>query len=103
MSIGLEHFLALSAALFCVGLFGALSKRNAIVILMCIELMMNGANIALVAFARFVTPALITGQIFAVFVLAIAAAEAAVGLAIIIAIYRNHRTISVDDINLMKW
>ena len=103
MSVGLEDFLLLSAVLFCIGLYGALAKRNAIVILMCIELMMNAVNISLVAFARFVTPALITGQVFAIFVMSVAAAEAAVGLAIIISIYRNHRTISVDDINLMKW
>ncbi len=103
MAIGLEHYLLLSAALFAIGLFGALSKRNAIIILMCVELMLNAVNIALVAFSRFVTPALLTGQVFGIFILVVAAAEAAVGLAIIISIYRSRDTIESDKMNTMKW
>ncbi|MCJ7744348.1 MAG: NADH-quinone oxidoreductase subunit NuoK [Dehalococcoidales bacterium] len=101
--MGLEHYLILSAVLFSIGLYGALAKRNIIIILMSIELMLNAVNIAMVAFSRFVTPALLTGQIFAIFVMVVAAAEAAVGLAIIIALYRNRETIDSTKIDLMKW
>ena len=103
MHVGLEHYLILSAMLFSIGLYGALAKRNAIVILMSIEIMLNAVNIAMVAFSRYVTPLLLTGQVFAIFIIVVAAAEAAVGLAIIIAIYRNHETIESTKINLMKW
>ncbi len=103
MSIGLEHYLMLSAILFSIGLYGALTKRNAIVILMCIEIMLNAVNIAMVAFSRYITPLLLTGQVFAIFIMVVAAAEAAVGLAIIIAIYRSRESIESTDINLMKW
>ena len=80
-----------------------LSKRNAVIILMCIEIMLNAANIALVAFSRYITPAALTGQVFAIFVMAVAAAEAAVGIAIIITIYRNRETINIDKFDLTKW
>jgi NADH:ubiquinone oxidoreductase subunit K len=103
MAIGLQHYLILSAVLFSIGLYGALAKRNAIVILMSIELMLNGVNIAMVAFSRYIVPLLLTGQVFVIFIMAVAAAEAAVGLAIIIAIYRYRETIDVTKINLMKW
>ncbi len=103
MSIGLEHYLILSAVLFAIGLYGALAKRNAVIILMCIEIMLNGVNIALVAFSRFITPTMLTGQVFAIFIIVVAAAEAAVGLAIIISVFRTHETIESTDINLMKW
>ncbi|MBM2825184.1 MAG: NADH-ubiquinone oxidoreductase chain [Dehalococcoidales bacterium] len=103
MSIGLEHYLMLSAILFSIGLYGALAKRNAVVILMCIEIMLNAVNIALVAFSRYIVPTLLTGQVFVIFVMAVAAAEAAVGLAIIIAIYRSRETIESTKIDLMKW
>lgn len=103
MSVGLEHYLVLSAVLFCIGLYGALSKRNAIVILMCIEIMLNAVNIALIAFSRYVVPLLLTGQVFAIFVMLVAAAEVAVGLAIIISIYRSRETIDAAKIDLMKW
>lgn len=103
MSIGLEHYLILSAVLFSIGLYGALAKRNIIIILMSIELMLNAVNIAMVAFSRFVTPVLLTGQVFAIFVIVVAAAEAAVGLAIIIALYRNRETIDSIKTDLMKW
>ncbi len=103
MPIGLEHYLILSAILFSIGLYGALAKRNAVVILMSIELMLNAVNIAMVAFSRYIVPVLLTGQVFALFIIVVAAAEAAVGLAIIMAIYRNRETIDVTKINLMKW
>ncbi len=102
MSIGLEHYLILSAVLFSIGLYGALTKRNAIVILMCMEIMLNAVNIALVAFSRFIVPTLLTGQVFAIFVMVVAAAEVAVGLAIIITIYRSRETIESTKIDLMK-
>ncbi len=103
MTLGLEHYLILSAVLFTIGLYGALTKRNAVIILMCIELMLNAVNITLVAFSRFVAPALLTGQVFAIFVMVVAAAEVAVGLAIILAIYRGLTDIDVTRINLLKW
>jgi NAD(P)H-quinone oxidoreductase subunit 4L len=101
--IGLQHFLGLAAVLFCLGLYGVLSRRNAIGILMGIELMLNACNINLVAFARFVHPEAPQGQIFALFVIGLAACEASVGLAIILAVYRSMKTIDVDDINILKW
>ncbi len=103
MHVGLYHYLALATILFSIGLYGTLSRRNAIVILMCIELMLNAANILLVAFSRYIVPDLLTGQVFAIFVMVVAAAEAAVALAIIIAIYRNRRHIDVTKIDLLKW
>ncbi|MCL5264799.1 MAG: NADH-quinone oxidoreductase subunit NuoK [Chloroflexi bacterium] len=111
--LSLNHFLLLGAVLFSIGLYGALSRRNAVAILMCIELMFNAVNITLVAFARFLAPAATAsqslapvstvGQVFTIFVITVAAAEAAVGLAIVLAIYRTRRTISVEDVDLMKW
>jgi NAD(P)H-quinone oxidoreductase subunit 4L len=101
--VGLEHYLILSAALFSIGLYGALAKRNAIIILMSIELMLNAVNIAMVAFSRYIVPLMLTGQVFAIFVMVVAAAEVAVGLAIIIAIYRHRQTIDATKIDLMKW
>ena len=103
MTLGLEHYLVLSAILFAIGLFGALTKRNAVVILMCIELMLNAVNITMVAFSSYIVPLLLTGQVFAIFVMVVAAAEVAVGLAIILAIYRGLETIDASKINLMKW
>ncbi len=102
-NLGLEHYLVLSAILFAIGLYGALAKRNAIIILMCIELMLNAVNITLVAFSRYVTPELLTGQIFAIFVIVVAAAEVAVGVAIILAIYRGIESIDATKVDLMKW
>ncbi|MGD0352019.1 MAG: NADH-quinone oxidoreductase subunit NuoK [Dehalococcoidia bacterium] len=103
MAVGLNHYLVLSAVLFCIGFYGVLAKRNAVVILMCIEIMLNAVNIALVAFSRYVVPMLLTGQIFAIFVIVVAAAEAAVGIAIIITIYRRRESVDVDKFDLMKW
>ena len=103
MHISLLHFLLLAAILFSIGMFGALTRRNAVGILMSIELMFNAVNINLVAFNRFITPSDFTGQVFAVFTIVIAAAEVTVGLAIVLLMYRNFRDIFVDNINLMKW
>lgn len=104
MSVGLEHYLVLASILFCIGIYGALTKRNAVVILMCIEIMLNAINITLVAFSKYLVEdvVLLSGQIFVIFVLVVAAAEAVVGLAIIMAIYRSRRTIDPDEIDLMK-
>ena len=101
MSVGLEHFLILSAILFSIGLYGVLAKRNAVVILMSIEIMLNAVNIAMVAFARY--SHIITGQVFVIFIMVVAAAEVAVGLALIIAIYRSRKTADVEKFDLMKW
>lgn len=101
--VGLTHYLILGSILFCVGIFGVLTRRNAIGVLMSIELMFNAVNINFVAFSKFVTPSEFVGQIFAIFVITIAAAEATVGLAIVLLIYRNFKGINVDNINLMKW
>jgi NADH:ubiquinone oxidoreductase subunit K len=100
---GLTHYLILSSMLFCLGMFGLLTRRNAVGVLMSIELMFNAVNINFVAFSRYLTPQYLTGQIFAIFIVTIAAAEAAVGLAIVILIYRNFKGIEVDRINFMKW
>ena len=103
MSIPLSWYLVLSAALFSIGLFGVLSRKNAVGILMGIELMLNAVNINLVAFWRYGTPALLTGQVFALFAITVAAAEAAVGLALVIAIYRSRKTVNADEADLLKW
>ena len=103
MVIGLQHYLILSAILFCIGLYGVFAKRNAVIILMCVELMLNAVNITLVAFSRYVVPAMLTGQVFSIFVIVVAAAEVAVGLAIIFAIYRGMEDIDVSKIDLLKW
>ena len=101
--IQLSWYLTLSAALFCVGLFGVLARRNAVAILLSVELMMNAVNINLVSFWRYINPSMIDGQVFAVIVFAVAAAEVAVGLALVISVYRRRNTVVADDINLMKW
>jgi len=109
MAVTLTHFLVLSALIFSIGLFGALAKRNVVTILMSIEIMFNAVNITLIAFSRYLpVPAGsaangLNGQVLALFIITVAAAEAAVALAIILAIYRGRRTVSVDDVNLMKW
>ena len=103
MAVGLTHYLILAAVLFSLGLYGALTRRNSIVILISIELMLNAVNISMVAFSRFIVPLALTGQVFAIFIIVVAAAEAAVGLAIIIGIYRNRDTIDASKIDLMKW
>jgi NADH:ubiquinone oxidoreductase subunit K len=101
--VGLHHFLVLGTILFCIGMYGALARRNAIGVLLSIELMLNGVNILMVAFAKFInSPQELAGQIFAIFIMTVAAAEAAVGLAIVIAVYRLRRTVAVDELDLMK-
>ena len=100
---GLRHFLVLGSILFALGMYGVLSRRNAIGILLSIELMLNGVNLLMVAFARYITSSQdLAGQVFAIFIITQAAAEAAIGLAIIIAVYRQRRTIQVDQLDLMK-
>ena len=101
MMIGLPHYLTLAAILFTIGIFGIfLNRKNVIVILMSIELMLLAVNLNLVAFSSFLGD--LTGQVFALLVLAVAAGEAAIGLAILVTYFRNRRTIAVEDINLMK-
>ena len=99
--IPFSSYLILSAALFAIGVLGFMLRRNIIVIFMSIELMLNAANLAFVAFSRYLHS--MDGQIFVFFVMSVAAAEAAVGLAIIMAVYRNKETVNADELNLMKW
>lgn len=101
--VPLSHYLTLAAVLFSVGVFGVLTRRNAVGILMAVELMLNAVNVNFVALSRYLPGPTLQGQVFAVFVITVAAAEAAVGLAIVIGLYRNFKTINVDEINLMKW
>jgi NADH-quinone oxidoreductase subunit K len=99
--VSLSSYLILSAVLFSIGVVGFLIRRNIIVIFMSVELMLNAVNLAFVAFSRFLNS--MDGQVIVVFVMSVAAAEAAVGLAIIMAIYRNKKTVNADEMNLMKW
>ena len=101
--IPLSWYVMFSAALFSVGLYGALARRNALAILMAIELMLNAVNINLVAFWRYITPDYIAGQVFALIVFTVAASEAAVGLALIISIYRRRNTVAAEEIDMLKW
>ena len=101
--IPLSWYLILSAALFSAGVYGVLARRNAVAILMSIELMLNSVILNLIAFWRYRAPDEISGQVFAIIVFAVAAAEAAVGLALIISIYRRRQTVAADEINLLKW
>ena len=101
--IPIDHYLILSAIVFCIGLYGVFTRRSAIGILLSLEIMLNAVNINFVAFSKFLSPQSMAGQIFVIFTIGIAAAATVVGLAIIIAIYRNYKTIFVDKINLMKW
>jgi len=103
MEMQLQFYLLLSAALFCIGIFGLVTSRNAVRVLMSIELLLNAVNINLMGFSNFLDPGAIKGQVFTVFVITVAAAEAAVGLAIILAIYRNRQTIDMEQFNLLKW
>ncbi len=104
MTIGLEEYLVIGAVLFGIGLYVALSKRNAVGVLMGIELMLNAVNLTLVAFSRFSdSEVALSTQVFVIFIVATAAAEVAVGLALALVVYRNRRTVSVDEIDLLKW
>lgn len=100
MNIGVEHYVTVSVILFCVGLLGVIVRRNLLVIYMGLELMLNAANLALVAFSRFNND--LNGQVFVFFIITVAAAEVAVGLALIVALYRKRRTAHVEDLTLMK-
>jgi len=100
MHIGLEHYLVVSALLFCLGLLGVIVRRNLLVIYMSLELMLNAANLALVAFSRF--NGHLNGQVMVFFIITVAAAEVAVGLALIVALYRKRQTAHVEDLTMMK-
>ena len=102
MSIGLTHYLLLAAMLFAIGMFGVLSKRNIIAVLMGIELMLNAVNINLVAFNRFMPVNDLTGQLMALFAIVVGVAEVAIGIALAFRIYRDRNTINVDELNRMK-
>ncbi|UBF25901.1 NADH-quinone oxidoreductase subunit NuoK [Kovacikia minuta CCNUW1] len=99
----LQYFLVLAAALFCIGIYGLITSRNAVRVLMSIEIMLNAVNLNLMAFSNFLDAGEVRGQVFTTFVIAIAAAEAAVGLAIVLAIYRNRDTVDMEQFNLLKW
>ena len=101
MTIPIEYYLILSAFMFIVGVAGVLIRRNAIIVFMSVELMLNSANLTLIAFSSYMGNSV--GQLFVFFVMTVAAAEAAVGLAIIIAMFRNKMTMNIDEINILKW
>ena len=101
--IPLAWYLTFAAALFCLGLYAVLARKNSVAILMGIELMLNAVIVNLVAFWRYNEPANVSGQVFAIIVFAVAAAEAAVGLALIISIYRRRETVMAEEIDMMKW
>jgi len=100
MNIGLEHYLMVSALLFCLGLFGVVVRRNLLVIYMSLELMLNAANLALVAMSRFNNN--LDGQVMVFFIITVAAAEVSVGLALIVALYRKKKTTNVEDLNSLR-
>jgi NADH-quinone oxidoreductase subunit K len=101
-AIPLSWILVLAGALFCIGLFGVLTRRNAVGVLLGVELMLNAVNINLIAFWRYLEPHLVAGQVFALFVVVVAAAEAAVGLALIISLYRARQTVNVDQADVLQ-
>ncbi len=103
MQLQLQYFLLLGAALFCIGIYGLITSRNAVRVLMSIELLLNAVNINFMGFSNFLDPQEIKGQVFTVFVITVAAAEAAVGLAIVLSIYRNRDTVDMEQFNLLKW
>ena len=101
--VPISWFLTLSAVLFALGVAGFLFRRSIITVFMSIELMLNAVSLNFIAFARYLPQTMLQGQVFAIFIITIAAAEAAVGLAIVLGLYRNFKTVNVDEINLMKW
>jgi NADH:ubiquinone oxidoreductase subunit K len=101
--IPLEHFLVLSGMLFCIGVYGVLARRNAVLILMSVELMLNAVSINMVAFAVYTAPSLFVGIIFAIFILAIAAAEVGLALALVLRVFRNRGTANVDEVDTLRW
>jgi NADH:ubiquinone oxidoreductase subunit K len=98
-----SYFLVLSAALFSIGIYGVLARQNAVLVLLSIEIMLNAVNINLVAFSSMLGDAGVSGQVFALFVIAVAAAEVGIGLAIVILMFRNRQSVDVDEMSLMKW
>ncbi|PLS68225.1 MAG: NADH-quinone oxidoreductase subunit NuoK [Cyanobacteria bacterium M5B4] len=103
MQVSLDGFLVVAAALFCIGIYGLITSRNAVRVLMSIELMLNAVNLNFLAFSNYLDSANIRGQVFAVFVITVAAAEAAVGLAIVLSIYRSRDTVDMEEFNLLRW
>ncbi|MBT2678636.1 NADH-quinone oxidoreductase subunit NuoK [Bacillus sp. ISL-35] len=101
-SVPVSAYLALALIIFCIGLYGALTKKNTVIVLISIELMLNAVNINLVTFSKYGAAPSITGQVFALFSIAVAAAEVAVGLAILISLYRNRRSVNIDEMNELK-
>jgi NADH:ubiquinone oxidoreductase subunit K len=99
----ISYFLVLSALLFSIGVYGVLARQNAVLVLLSIELMLNAVNINLIAFSAMLQESGVPGQVFALFVIAVAAAEVGVGLAIVILIYRNHQSVDIDEMSYMKW
>jgi NADH-quinone oxidoreductase subunit K len=102
VNVGLEHYLVVSVLLFCLGLLGVIVRRNLLVIYMSLELMLNAANLALVAFSRFSDTNSLDGQVFVFFIITVAAAEVSVGLALIVALYRRRQTAHVEDLTTLK-
>ena len=101
MLITLNHFLMLSSLLFAIGVIGVLTRKNAIIIFMSIELMLNAVNLAFVAISKFT--GVVDSQVYVLFIMTVAAAEVAVGLAIIVTIFRNRKSVNIDSVNLLKW
>jgi NADH-quinone oxidoreductase subunit K len=102
MNVGPVAFMGLAGLLFCIGLFGALSKKSAVMVLMCLELMTNAVNLNLIAISRFVTPSSMTGQFTAAFIMVVAAAEIGLGLALVLALYKARGTVELDRIDRLK-
>jgi len=102
-AIPLQAYLTVAAFLFCIGVWGLINSRNAVRVLMCIELMLNAVNLNLMSFSNYLDGQLVRGQVFAIFVITVAAAEAAVGLAILLSLYRNRETVDMEKFNLLRW
>ncbi len=98
----LAQFLVLSSALFCMGVYGLLARRNAVMVLLAVELMLNAVNINLIAFEAFIRDEMLSGQIFSIFVITVAAAEVGIGLAIVLLLFRNRQTANVDDFSMLR-
>ncbi len=103
LDVKLVYFLIVSGILFCIGIYGVLSRRHLVQILMSVELILNAVILNFVAFSSFTTPDEMTGQMFAIFIIAVAAAEVGVGLAIILSVYRKKKSVDIDNINILKW
>lgn len=101
--VPLQHYLVLSSMLFCIGVYGVLARRNAILVLMSVELMLNAVSINLVAFAVYTAPSMFVGIIFAIFIIAVAAAEVGLALGIVLRIFRNRGTANIDEFDALKW